>query len=209
MSKIKSSVEYTMRRKLRKKPGGKKQTTMKAATWVDTELLGNIKLRSQLSKAWRHARKRNEPEEVIDRYKQEYILQKSKTANLTGQKKSQWEENKIAETRGDSKAFWKMIKELLGKDKEDSEVAFIFTEKGEKMEIGTCRREFISKWTNQVYQKLEKADFSFWYDKEHGHKQKMLEKMTENGSDIMENPIILEEEFIKTINNMKNNKATA
>merc|ERR1712082_306472 len=120
MSQIKSSVEHTMRRRLRKKPGRKKKYIIKAATWVDTELLGNIKLRSQLSKAWRYARKRNEPEEVIERYKQEYILQKSKTAKMTGHKKSQWEENKIAETWGDSKAFWKMIKELLGKNKEDS-----------------------------------------------------------------------------------------
>merc|ERR1712239_35699 len=62
--------------------------------------------------------------------------------------------------------------------------------------------------TSQVYQKLEKANFSFWYDKEHGHKQKMLEEMTENGSDIMENPVIHEEEFVNTINNMKNNKAS-
>ena len=72
MGKIKSSVEHAMRRKLKKKPGGKKQITMKAATWVDTELLGEIKLRSQLSKAWRHARKRNEPGEVIEDFKQRY-----------------------------------------------------------------------------------------------------------------------------------------
>merc|ERR1712082_398871 len=138
-----------MRRKLRRKPGRKK-IILKAAPWVDTELMENTKLRSKLSRAWRHARKRNEPEEVINRYKQNYILQKSRTATLTGEKKSQWEESKIAETWGDSKAFWKMIKELLGKNKEDSEEAFIFTEKGEKMEIGTCRKEFISKWTEQV-----------------------------------------------------------
>merc|ERR1711875_56517 len=103
---------------------------------------------------------------------------------MIGQKKSQWEEKKIAETWEDSKAFWKMIKELLGKDKEDSEDAFIYTENGDKMEIGSCRREFISKWTSQVYQKLEKADFSFWYSKENGQKQKMMEELTEDGSDI-------------------------
>ena len=87
MNKIKSSVEYTMRRKLRRKPGSKRQIILKAAPWVDTELLGNIKLRSQLSRAWRHARKRNEPEEAIKIYKQKYILQKSRTAIMTGQKK--------------------------------------------------------------------------------------------------------------------------
>ena len=136
MSKIRSSVEYAMRRRQKKRPEERRRTTMKAAPWVDTELLVNIKYRSQLSRAWRHARKRKEPEEVIDKYKQEYLLQKSRTAIMTGQKKSQWEENKIAETWGDSKAFWKMIKELLGKDKEDTEEAFIYTKEGDKKEIG-------------------------------------------------------------------------
>merc|ERR1712082_557491 len=196
-----------MRRKLRRKPGRKK-IILKAAPWVDTELMENTKLRSKLSRSWRHARKRNEPEEVINRYKQNYILQKSRTASLTEKKKSQWEESKIAETWRDSKAFWKMIKELLGKNKEDTEEAFIFTEEGEKMEIGNCKKEFLSKWTEQVYQKLEKADFSFWYDKEHGQKQEMLRLMTEEESEIMENPVITEKEFTDTINNMKNNKAT-
>ena len=208
MNKIKSSIECTMRRKLKKRPGGKKQVTIKAAPWVDTELIENIKLRSQFSREWRYARKRKEPEEVINRYKQKYIQQKNKTAILTGQKKSLWEEKKIAETWGDSKAFWKMIKELLGKQKESTDEAFIFTEEGEKKEIGTYKKEFISKWTSQVYQKLEKADFSFWYDRENGQKQKMLKQMTEEFNDIMENPVISEKELIDTINNMKNNKAT-
>ena len=98
MSKIRSSVEFAMRRMLKKKPGGKKQITMKAAPWVDTELLRNIKLRSNYSREWRYARKRNEPEEVTEKYKQDYILQKSRTAAMTGDKKSQWEDRKISET---------------------------------------------------------------------------------------------------------------
>ena len=208
MSKIKSSVEYAMRRKQKKKLEGRRGTDMKAAPWVDNELLVNIRYRSQLSRAWRYARKRNEPEEVIERYKQEYLLQKSRTATMTGQKKSHWEEKKIAETWGDSKAFWRMIKELLGKDKENTEEAFIYTEEGDKKEIGLYKKEFMSKWTHQVYQKLEKADFSFWYDREHGQRQSMLKLMTEEESDIMENPVISEKELTDTINNMKNNKAT-
>ena len=101
-----------------------------------------------------------------------------------------------------------MIKELLGKDKEESEEAYIYTEDGEKMEIGECKKEFISSWTQQVYQKLKKANFEFWYDEKKGQKKKMLEEMEKSDSDIMENPIIREDEFIKTINNMKNNKAS-
>ena len=208
MSKLRSSLEHTMRRKLRKKPGGKKSISMSAAPWVDTELLENTKLRTQLSKKWRHARKRKEPEEVLKIYKEKYLIQKSRTAILTGQKKSQWEESKVAEFWGDSKAFWKMVKELLGRKKENTEEAHIFTEEGEKQEIGMCKKEFISSWTKQVYQKLEKANFSFWYDKDHGQKTRMINELSEENSDIMENPIISEKEFVDTINNMKNGKAT-
>merc|ERR1711942_249871 len=96
----------------------KKKIELKAAPWVDKELKDSIKLRSNLSKAWRHARKRNEPKEVLDEYEDRYFLQKSRTAILTGDKKSRWEESKIAETWGKGKTFWKMIKELLGKDGE-------------------------------------------------------------------------------------------
>ena len=78
-----------------------------------------------------------------------------------------------------------MVKELLGRDKEKTEEAYIFTEGGEKKEIGICKKEFMSSWTRQVYQKLEKADFSFWYDRDHGQKQEMLTLMTEEESGIM------------------------
>ena len=44
-----------------------------------------------------------------------------------------------------------------------------------------------------MYQKLERADFTFWYDKENGEKKRMLDEMTNPESGIMENPIIQEE----------------
>merc|ERR1712239_109515 len=176
MTKVRSSVDFAMKRRLKRRPGGKKKIDLKAAPWVDSELKENIKLRSKLSKAWRHARKRKEPEEVLDKYKDEYFLQKSRTAILTGDKKSEWEESKITETWGGGKTFWKMIKELLGKDKENSEDAYIYTEDGEKKEINECKEEFITNWTQQVYQKLERADFTFWYDETNGQKQEMIKK---------------------------------
>merc|ERR1712121_257325 len=63
-------------------------------------------------------------------------------------------------------------------------------------------------WSEQVYQKLEKADFSFWYNEENGEKQNMIEQMKDVNSGIMRNPVISEKEFVETINRMKNNKAT-
>merc|ERR1712002_36950 len=77
----------------------------------------------------------------------------------------------------------------------------------EKQEIMECKTEFMEKWIKSVYQRLAKADFTFW-SKEGGEKEKMMEQMKNKNSGIMENPIITEEEFVNTINNMKNKKAT-
>ena len=126
---------------------------------------------------------------------------------MTEDKKSSWENEKIEETWKDSKTFWKMIGELLGKNKDMTEEAYIFTEQGDK-KIMTCRREFMESWTRQVYQKLRKTDFSFWTDKDTGMKKEMEELMTEENSGIMENPVITEKELMDTVNNMKNNKAS-
>ena len=121
MSKIRSSVEYAMRRRAKRRPGGKKKLTLKAAPWVDEDLIRNIKLRSALSREWRYARKRGDTEEEIERHKRKYVLQKSKTALMTGERKSAWEDKKIEETWKNGKAFWKMVGELLGKNKESTE----------------------------------------------------------------------------------------
>merc|ERR1712055_1288766 len=195
-------------RKEERRSGGKKKLTMKAAPWMDGELIINIKLRSRLSREWRYSRKREDPEEVVERYKRDYMDQKSKTAIMAQSKKSQWESKKIEETWKDDKTFWKMIAELVGKDKNGNEEAFIFTEEGEREEIMECRRNFIDAWTSKVYQKLRKADFSFWSDKVSGMKKKMEEVMAGGNHEIMECPPITMEELENTINDMKNNKAS-
>ena len=51
---------------------------------------------------------------------------------MSGDKKSQWESEKITETWKDGKEFWKMIKELLGKNKELVEEAYVYTDDGLK-----------------------------------------------------------------------------
>ena len=78
-----------------------------------------------------------------------------------------------------------MVKELLGRKKENTEEAYIFTEEGEKQDIVRCKEEFMASWTKQVYQKLEKADFSFWYDKEGGQRTIMLDELAKENTDIM------------------------
>ena len=99
------------------------------------ELIDNINLRSKLSRKWRLARKRKEPEEILKVYKEEYEKQQKKTSIMSCKKKGEWEIRKIEETWKDGKKFWSMIKELLGKNKEKEEEAYVFTEEGVKKEI--------------------------------------------------------------------------
>merc|ERR1711888_256098 len=113
-------------------------------------------------------------QEEIERCKEKYITQKGVTNIMVGNKKSGWEAMKIQETENDPELFWRMIKMLLGKEKVDNEEAFIFDDRGEKQEIMECKTEFLSKWITQVYQRLEKADFSFWKDNEGGCVQKLF-----------------------------------
>ena len=155
-----------MRKKKRIKVGGRGKKTILAAEWVDEELISNIKLRTSYSRQWRLARKNNSSEEIIEECKKRYLEQQRITSIMSGNKKSQWEEKKIKETWNDGKKFWTMIKELLGKNKEKEEEAFVFTEEGEKKEILEYEGEYIDGWKSSVYQKSEKTDFSFWYGKE-------------------------------------------
>merc|ERR1712121_197383 len=114
---------------------------------------------------------------------------------------------KIKEIDKNPAALWKDINLLLGKEKQDKEEAFIYENGEEKQEIMECKTEFMEKWINNVHQRLAKADFTFW-SKEGGEKEKMIELMKNNNSGIMEDPIITEEEFVNTINNMKKKKST-
>merc|ERR1711874_767036 len=208
MGKLKSTINETLKRRKKIKVAGKNQTRMISAPWVDQELIESIKLRSYLNKEWKMARAREEPKEVIEEYKNRYMIQKTATAILTSEKKSEWERLKITETWKDSKKFWVMIRELLGKKREVNDEAFIY-EEGTKKEIMTCEETFTSKWTENIYQKLKKADFTFWYGSENhkGTRDQMIEDLENGDPDIMENPIIEEKEFRDVINNMKNGRA--
>ena len=99
-----------------------------------------------------------------------------------------------------------MIRELLGKKKED-EGAYIYTDEGERKEGMEIPENFIGSWMINIYQKATRPDFSFWYGKE-GVMEKMKEEEKKENSEIMKFPIIGEEEFTRTINKMKNGKAT-
>merc|ERR1711913_63681 len=210
MKKLKSSIDQNLRRRKVIKLAGKGKVKLISAPWVDTELIDNIKIRSYLNKEWRDARARKEPENILKIYKERYLKQKRITAIMTGDKKSTWESQKIQETWKDSKKFWVMIKELLGKKREVEEEAYIYDEDNKKHEIMTCEEAFTQKWTDLIYQKLKKADFSFWYGKgdQKGVKSLMEERLEQGDPEIMENPEIEEREFVDAIKNMKNGRAS-
>ena len=100
-----------------------------------------------------------------------------------------------------------MIRELLGKNKEEEEETFVYNEEGERKEIMEIPEKFVGSWVRNIYQKSLRPDFSFWHEKG-GEMDKMLEEEKEADSEIMKFPVIGEEEFTRTINKMKNGKAT-
>ena len=68
MEKIKIAQERTLKRKKRIRVGRRGEEKVQAAEWVDEELRDNIRKRSKLSRRWRLARKRKEPEEDVKRF---------------------------------------------------------------------------------------------------------------------------------------------
>ena len=67
-----------------------------------------------------------------------------------------------------------MIKELLGKNKDRDEEAYVYTEEGMKKNINEISNEYLNEWKKVIYQKTERVDLSFWYGKE-GLKSKKKE----------------------------------
>ena len=66
---------------------------------------------------------------------------------------------------------------------------------------------YVEKWRENIYQKASRPDFSFWYG-EGGKMEEMIEEEKKTESGIMEFPVIEEPELIRTINKMKNGKAS-
>merc|ERR1711874_379915 len=130
--KLKSTLNTTPRKKKRIKVGGKGSNKLFAAEWVDEELIRNIRLRTNYSKEWKKARKNKSPPDYNKQCKKKYMRQQQITSKMSGDKKSTWEQKKIEEIKNNGKKFWTMIKELLGKNKEIVDVAYVYTDEGQK-----------------------------------------------------------------------------
>jgi len=140
MNKLKTTLNTTPRKR-KIKVGGRGKDKLLAAEWVDEELIRNIKLRTNYSREWKKARKNKSPPEFIEQCKKKYMKQQYITSKMSGDKKSTWEQKKIEETKNNGKKFWTMIKELLGKNKEIVDEAYMYTE-GQKKEIMEFEDEY-------------------------------------------------------------------
>ena len=102
MKKIKISQEKVLKKSKRIK-GKKGNMRIAAAEWVDEELIVNIEIIGKLSRRWRIARKKQEPQVLLNKFKEEYKSQQIRTSNMAGDKKGEWEKRKIIETKRDGK----------------------------------------------------------------------------------------------------------
>ena len=134
-----------------------------------------------------NSKKGRKPQGILNLYEREYKDQQVKTSIMSGNKKGDWEKRKIIETKKDSKKFWSMIKELLGKNKDRDEEAYIYTEEGTRKNINEISDEYLKEWKKEIYQKTERVDLSFWYGKEDlkGKKKEMEEEELQGNSGIM------------------------
>ena len=146
MRKIKASQDKVLKKSKIVKVGKKGNMRIAAAEWVDDELIDNIETRGKLSRKWRIARKKQEPQEVLNKCKEEYKSQQIKTSDMAGEKKGEWEKRKIIETRRDGKKFWNLIKDLLGKNRNREEDAYVYTEEGVRNNINDVSNEYIQEW---------------------------------------------------------------
>ena len=147
------TVNLTLKKRKKIKLDRKGRKTIRAAEWVDQELIDNIRLRNRINKKWRFARKNKLLKEVQGEYKKKNEIQKKITSVMAGEKKSNWERKKIEETWKDGKMFWGMIRELLGMKKEEEDEAYVQADEGERKEVMEIPEKFIGSWLINIYQK--------------------------------------------------------
>ena len=126
---------------------------------------------------------------------------------MAAEKKTNWEKKKVEEIWNYGKKFWAMIRELIGKDREREEETYVYDNDGTRIEIMNVQKDFTESWRENIYQKAEKTDFSFWYEKG-GQMEKMIEEERSPYSKVMKLPMIEETELTEVVNNMKNGKAS-
>ena len=86
-------MNHHLRKRKRIRIGKRGNKIIRAAEWVDLEIIENIRLRMRLNKLWRFARK-NQTLQIQETCKKEYERQKKITAALINKKKESVGEGK-------------------------------------------------------------------------------------------------------------------
>ena len=79
---------------------------MLAAPWMDRKGRCMIKLRRQMNRAWRRARKMSAPGRIQQFLRRKYETQKRNTSIYLGNKKGNWEKEMIRKAHENNKVLW-------------------------------------------------------------------------------------------------------
>ena len=101
-----------------------------------------------------------------------------------------------------------MIEDLLEKSRKREEEAYVYTEDGVKHNINDISKEYMDRLKQEIYQKTQRVDLTFWYGGKGciGKKMEMKEEKDEN-NEIMKEPQMTEKELVAIVNKQRNGKA--
>ena len=103
MKKVEIMQDRNLRKTRKIRIGRKGNKQILSAEWMDRQALRCIRLRKIKSRAWRHARKRNAPQDEIALLKLGYEEQQKATSIYLGSRKGGWEKRKVIEAKSNSK----------------------------------------------------------------------------------------------------------
>ena len=89
-------------------------------------------------------------------------------------------------------------------------IAYVYAEDGVKHNINDISKEYIDRWKQEIYQKTQRVDLTFWYGGENciGKKKEMEEEEKNEDDGIMKEPQMIEKELVTIVNKQRNGKAT-
>merc|ERR1712055_1212933 len=96
----------------------------------------------------------------------------------------------------------------VSEKQEREEEAYVYSEDGIKNNVNEISKEYIEEWNQEIYQKTERVDLTFWFGGENciGKKKEMEVEERQEDSGIMKEPKMTEKELVTIVNGQKNGK---
>ena len=212
MDRVELAQDKKLKQQKRIRIGKREDKYIKSAAWINEEILINQKLRQILNAKWRKARKNKKSKREIESLEKDYRMQQKSTSILIGITKGAWERKRIEEaTETNGKSMWKVIQEVLGNRKSKNADIYIYEDKKNRKKIEDIWDPFIHKWKTELYQKQKRELKEKWYGTSttEGFKKTILreEEILGENSNMMEMPILKQEDLNRIIGNQKNGKA--